>query len=280
MHDLTAQEAAWLLKEKYGGTPTPAYEADLARLRAGEPVAYLIGHQPFLGLNIYLDSHPLIPRPETEWWTERFLHRAKEVSEESVSQHLGARGGAFSAEKDTALSEETPLRLLDLCVGSGAIGCAALKYVPTALVYFGEIDPAHEATILKNIRENNLDERRAHISIGDLFAPFGDMRFDLIAANPPYIPTGRALDASVTEHEPALALFSGEDGLALIRRIARELPTHLAPGGQAWIECDSAHAETAQALFTSEGFSAQILTDQYAAPRVLVVSWPHGPTTS
>ena len=245
------REEAWLLEEKYAGEETAEYEADVARLAEGEPLGYVIGYQPFLGLKIYLDSKPLIPRPETEWWVERLLAQA------------------LTRPKDAM-----PLRVLDLCAGSGAIGCAVLAGLPTARVSFGELDPAHEATILKNIRENNLDESRATIGIGDLFEPFdSDMRFDIIAANPPYVPAARTLPSSVALHEPAMALFSGDDGLAVTRRIAEELPKRLAPGGAAWIECDRGHAEAARALFEAQGFSAEIHTDQYDKPRFIVVSF-------
>ena len=67
------KDEQWLLEEKYAGVETKEFEVDKARLAGGEPVAYLIGFQPFLGLKIYLDSRPLIPRPETEWWTEQLL---------------------------------------------------------------------------------------------------------------------------------------------------------------------------------------------------------------
>ena len=79
-------------------------------------------------------------------------------------------------------------------------------------------------TILKNIRENNLDESRSFVRIGDLFKPFGDMRFDFIAANPPYIPAGRALPASVVDYEPAQALYAGAD--ALISSVASRQSYH------------------------------------------------------
>ena len=218
----------------------------IERLAAGEPLAYVVGWQPFLGLKMYLDSHPLIPRSETEWWTEQLLR---------------------------SFVPDSPVTFLDLCAGSGAIGCAALARIPNAQVYFGEIDPAHEATILKNIRENNLDTSRADVRIGDLFEPFGDMKFDIIAVNPPYVPTSRELPASVANYEPADALYAGEDGLDLIRRIASELPQHLAKSGTAWIECDSEHAAAAAALFTDQGFRAEIRNDQYDKPRVIVVSY-------
>ncbi|OYV27950.1 MAG: hypothetical protein B7W98_00640, partial [Parcubacteria group bacterium 20-58-5] len=166
------------------------------------------------------------------------------------------------------------LEFLDICAGSGAIGCAALAKLPDAQVYFGEIDPAHETTIRKNIRENHLDESRADVRIGDLFAPFGALKFDVIAANPPYVPAARELPRSVADHEPPLALLAGEDGLNIIRRIAAELPNRLAPGGVAWIECDSAAAADAQKLFAARGLRAEIRTDQYGKPRVIVVSFP------
>lgn len=240
------RDEQWLLEEKHAGKKTAAFEEDRKRLAHGEPLGFIIGWQPFLGLKIFLDSRPLIPRPETEWWTEQLLNK-----------RTGQRG----------------LRFLDLCAGSGAIGCAALARLPNARVYFGEIDPAHEATILKNIRENNLDESRAEVRIGNLFEPF-DMTFDIIAANPPYIPLGRTLDTSVADYEPSEALYAGEDGLELIRRIATDLPQKLAPGGEAWIEVDSAHAAMAAELFEEHGMRASIRTDQYGQPRIIVVSCP------
>ncbi len=240
-----------------------------------EPIAYTIGDQPFLGLKIYLDSRPLIPRPETEWWTEQLLKNVQECRTEDVSQRDGARPSKFPAGNYACPKDGIPARFsfLDLCAGSGAIGCAALAKLPNAQVYFGEIDPAHETTILKNIRENNLDESRADIRIGDLFEPFGDIKFDVIAANPPYIPSDRELPASVADYEPALALRAGPDGLDIIRRIALSVRCHLAERGTAWIECDSAHAAAACALFSAQNLKAEIRNDQYGEPRIIVVSF-------
>jgi len=275
-------EEKWLLDEKYAGLETSEYEADKKRLASLEPLAYVIGHQPFLGLKIYLDSHPLIPRPETEWWTEQLLTQCKDgMFSRRESRSATAREEAIFQQKNTPLSSrELPseqLRFLDLCAGSGAIGCAALARLPNAHVYFGEIDPAHEKTILKNIRENHLDESRADIRIGDLFEPFsggGNMQFDIIASNPPYVPHGRELPISVATYEPALALKAGTDGLDYIHRIAKELPARLAPGGVAWIECDRGHADEARTLFEEQGFNALIRTDQYDKPRIVLVSFP------
>jgi len=208
-----------------------------------EPLAYTFGDQPFLGLKIYLDSRPLIPRPETEWWTEKLL------------AHVGF--------------PKPHMKFLDLCAGSGAIGCAALKMLSDAQVYFGEIDQRHEATILKNIRENHLDAERAHVCIGDLFEPFDDTAFDVIAANPPYIPSNRKLPKSVADYEPPLALYAGVNGLNIIRRIATSVRCHLTETGVLWCECDSSTADIARVLFAEQGFKTEILLDQYGAPRVI-----------
>jgi len=140
-----------------------------------------------------------------------------------------------------------------------------------ARVSFGEIDPSHEATIRANIRANGLIEACADVRIGDLFEPFDDDEFDVVAANPPYVPSTRALPPSVADYEPVRAFYAGEDGLDVIRRIATGLRAHLAPGGVAWIECDRAHADAARELFAVEGFDAAVLPDQYDKPRVITV---------
>lgn len=238
-----------LIEDKYGGSTEnrAAVAADIRRLGTGEPLAYVIGWMPFSGLRIHLDSKPLIPRPETEWWTEELIRAMRD-----------AYGGR-------------PFSFLDLCAGSGAVGCAVLASFPNAQVSFGEAVPEHASTIRKNIEENGLDAARAKILIGDLFEPFGGERFDAIAANPPYIPRGRALEESVSRYERPEALYAGEDGLDLIRRIAREAPEHLATDGMLWVECDAEHAEEALRLVREGGRKdAAIRTDQYGRPRLIV----------
>ena len=120
------KDAIFLLNEKYAGVRTPEYEKDLARLAGGEPVDYVIGWKPFLDCKIFLDSHPLIPRAETEYWVEQAITEIQE------SKKAGAG-----------------TRHLDLFAGSGAIGIAVLKHLPQVGVDFGEIDAAHPPTILQ-----------------------------------------------------------------------------------------------------------------------------------
>ena len=263
-----------LVREKYGNDREAAGLADdIARLAGGEPLAYVIGHIPFMGLSLDLFSHPLIPRPETEWWTELLINHLNEISlkkEKTLFSTTVVNKVSYEEKQET---KDTPreIRVLDLCAGSGAIGLAVLKHCPNTHISFGERMEEHDAVIRKNIKDNDLDAARADIRIGDLCAPFVGERFDLIASNPPYIPTKRTLEASVVAFEPPEALFAGADGLNIIRRICSDASLFLNPGGEMWMECDISNIEQASALAIEGGASyTKIRTDQYGRPRLLV----------
>lgn len=236
-----------LIREKYEGDPDADLTEELRRLQGGEPLAYVIGHIPFLGLSIDLASRPLIPRPETEWWTEK------------LAAHIGTKD----------------IRVLDLCAGSGAIGLALLKHCPNARVSFGELVLEHARTIRKNLERNGLDSSRADIRTGNLFEPFEGERFDLIATNPPYIPETRPLPESVSTFEPSEALYSGGDGLGVISSITKEAKEHLLPSGEVWMECDIENIEEAAKLLAESGaLRTEIQNDQYERPRFVVAFYP------
>lgn len=239
-----SQEVAWLLKEKYRGEKSEAFFADVARLEAGEPLAYLIGTMPFLGATIHLDSHPLIPRPETEFWVEQAIKVMKSTK----------NGESFS--------------VLDLCAGSGAIGVAVATHLPKSDVTFIEIDSHHQPTIAKNCRLNGIAPERVHILLGNLFDTAQPLpQYDFILTNPPYIDAalGRVA-ASVATHEPALALYGGHAGLEIIAKIIAAAPTHLLPHGQLWIEHEPEQTE-AITEFAAPHFHTTTHTDQYGVER-------------
>lgn len=241
-----------LIRDKYDGDTSVDLTKDLARLQNGEPLAYVIGWVPFMGLHIALDSHPLIPRPETEAWTEDLIARLVE------------RFG------------NDPFTLLDLCAGSGAIGLSVLARFPACRVRFGELKREHGALIRQNLERNGLDASRATVHESNLFQAFpADQRFDVIATNPPYVPDTRVLEESVTDFEPAEALYAGSDGLDLIRHIAAEAQDRLELGGELWMECDIANIEEAKMLLLAGGAQrAEIRTDPYGRPRVCVGYYP------
>ena len=240
-----------LIQDKYDGNEHADIADDLKRLESGEPLAYVIGWLPFLGVRIDLSSRPLVPRPETEHWTEALI------------THLKDRFNGM------------PFTLLDLCAGSGAIGLAVLKALPNAHVTFAELEEKHTDGIRRSAADADIDSGRFEIRTGDLFAAVGDSTFDVIATNPPYIPSARDLPHSVIGYEPREALYSGEDGMLLIRRILSEAPAHLHQGGELWLECDISHSDEVLLLAKASGtLQATINLDQYGRPRTLVSYYP------
>jgi release factor glutamine methyltransferase len=255
------QDELWLLQEKYHGEKSEGFFTDCRHLESGEPLAYIIGSIPFLNTTIHLDSHPLIPRPETEFWVEKAISRIKQTQNENKYKNRGA----------TPISE---IRVLDLCAGSGAIGVAAAKAVPEMHVTFAEIDPTHFATIEKNLRENTIiyDSKKYLILESDLFEQVTE-RFDFILTNPPYIDEeANTVDQSVAEFEPHKALFGGEKGLVFIVDIIKNAHGYLTKDGELWIEHEPTQVDAIKTLATDSGFVCAVHNDQYGVPRYSILS--------
>ncbi len=237
------RDEEWLLNEKYLGERTEEFFADCERLKNDEPLAYVIGHIPFLDTQIFLDSHPLIPRPETEFWVE------------------------------DVLKTMTPnAKVLDLCAGSGCIGVAVLKALPDSRVDFVELNASHHPTIIRNLQENDILPFRARIFGGDLFENVTDT-YDFILTNPPYIDRtlGRT-DESVLRHEPHDALFADNGGLALIERIIMKASEHLTPHGILVIEHEPEQSASIRTLGMTHGFTTITKQDQYGVERYTLLT--------
>ncbi len=185
----------------------------------GEPIAYKLGSIPFIHTEIFLDSRPLIPRTETEYWVDLAI---KEIREKRIER----------------------VKILDLCAGSGCIGVAILKEIPDALVDFAEIDKSHHSTIEKNLRTNEIDMSRARIFGGDLFENISDT-YNFILTNPPYIDPKlwSRVEDSVTQYEPREALDGGGEGLEIINRILLETHKYLKNGGVLYLEHEPEQVE-------------------------------------
>lgn len=260
------REIEWLLREKWNSEKSEGFFADCARLDAGEPLAYVIGFAPFLNAKIWLDSKPLIPRPETEYWAAKAIEYIREIVKNERREVVSLNGE----------HSEIPgaLHILDLCAGSGAIGVAVAKALSEVRVDFAEIDAHHHKTITDNICGNGIDFTSTRIFGGDLFSdiPRG-VKYDVILSNPPYIdPSLDRAEASVKQHEPHLALYGGEYGMEIISRIIRSAPQYLEKNGQLWIEHEPEQADEIATLSMTHYASCSSHTDQYDAVRYSVLS--------
>jgi len=238
------RDEEWLLKEKYQGEKTEGFFADCLRLESGEPLAYLIGHIPFLKATIFLDSKPLIPRPETEYWVAKFL-----------SEHSDNH-------------PDSP-HILDLCAGSGCIGVAVGLSFPTSHIDCCEIDLTHHVTIADNWKTNGLEPDRLRLYGGSLYESLPTTeKYHYILSNPPYIDKSlKRTEASVVAYEPALALYGGEAGLELIADIIKGAPAHLQPHGELWIEHEAEQVAAIATLGQEAGFIVHTHEDQYGVAR-------------
>jgi len=207
------------------------YRELFQRRRAGEPVAYLLGVREFYGRPFRVDKRVLIPRPDTETLVEVALERTRHLS-------LSAR-------------------VLDLCTGSGCVALSLAKERPTTCVVGLDISPDAIAVARDNLVR--LGAVNCAIGQSDLYAALGPPRpwFDLITANPPYIPDGEiaGLEVDIRGFEPHLALAGGDDGLSVMQRVVSEAPQHLTKGGVLAVEMMTGQGPAVAALFEQCGFS-------------------------
>jgi release factor glutamine methyltransferase len=194
-----------------------------------EPVAYILGIKEFYGRRFEVGPGVFIPRPETELLVQLAL---------------------------AAVPKGEPARVLDLCAGSGAVGIAIAAERPQAQVDLVELSPPAAAVAERNAQKHA--QGRARVLQGDLFAALpGPLRYNVVVTNPPYVPLSHSpqLAPDITGHEPHLALFAGEDGLVIIRRILDGLRDWLAPGGFFGVEIDPPQAAQVAQLCAAAGLS-------------------------
>jgi release factor glutamine methyltransferase len=177
------------------------YREFIERRAQGEPVAYILGHREFYGLELAVNPAVLIPRPETELLVDLALQRS------------------FSS-------------VVDLGTGSGAIALALKRNRPKARVVAVEASAAALVVARRNAAKLALEIEFVH---GRWLEPLAGERFDLIVSNPPYVAEGDPHLADLG-FEPRSALVSGSDGLAAIGEIARVAPAHLSSGGWLLLE--------------------------------------------
>ena len=221
-----------MLLGRTGERPPPGFASLVERRVSHEPVAYLTGTRAFWTIELAVGAGVLVPRADSETLME------------AAVAHFGDRA---------------PARVLDLGTGPGTLLLAALDQWPAATGLGIDASAIALDYATRNAAALKLGTR-AMWRLGD-WADGVDERFDLVLANPPYIGTGEPLPAEVREHEPALALFGGVDGLAAYRAIAPALPRLLAPGGVACLEIGATQGDAVVALVAAAGLRGAIRQD-------------------
>jgi release factor glutamine methyltransferase len=231
---------AWLGRERRA-TESEAvrFEEAVARRAAGEPLAYVTGWTGFRRLTLATDRRALIPRPETEGLVELVLARH--------------RDGLVA----------------DVCTGTGCIALALADEGRYEAVHAVELDPGAHALATENIRATGL---RVRLHRGDLVAPLRGLGLDVLVSNPPYVTEEEcdALDPSVRDWEPRMALASGRDGLQHTRRLLDEGRSALRAGGLIALELDAARAAASGGVAKDLGWTdIAVHRDLYGRERYL-----------
>lgn len=242
-HALGVSRTELLLRHLHSGPPA-SFTSILDRRLNHEPIAYILGSQPFYGLDLEVGPAVLIPRGDSEMVIE--------------AVRLAREG-------------QPTKRILDLGTGSGALLLAALAIWPEAQGIGLERSGAAREVAARNAEANDLTSR-ARIIAGDWTqggwgSDLG--RFDLILANPPYVEEDAELAPSVRAHEPAEALFAGPDGLDDYRLLIPAIPHLLAPGGTAMFEIGARQGDAVSALAREAGLAAKVHPDLAGRPRAV-----------
>ena len=233
---------------------TPFRELIKKRI-AHTPVSYLTNRKEFMSLDFYVDERVLIPRPETEQLVETIL----------------------------TTKTETPQRLLELGTGSGVIATSLALQQPEWEIVATDISEPALTVAQKNAETHACTEQIKFLS-GDLFEPIeaintnGNTRFDWIVCNPPYVKNTErdTLSPDVRDYEPEIALFAGDDGLVVIRRLIAEAPKHLAPGGKLTFEIGETQADSVRSLIDAESTycTYELFKDYAEKERIVLASVP------
>lgn len=209
-----------------------AFEEVLLRRIAREPLWHITGTAPFLSLELSVGPGVFTPRPETELLAHQAL-------DEAASMH----------------PVDGFIRVVDLCAGTGAIGLWLASQLGTVEVLSVEVSPQAAKYLQDNIAR--LAPHRAHALVADLedasMHPWSGT-VDLVVSNPPYLIPGEEVDQETMQFDPGLALYGGEDGLEVIRRVVVQAGRLLRPGGVVFIEHGIGHREDVVQMLTAEGF--------------------------
>jgi release factor glutamine methyltransferase len=226
------------------------YEYAIALRASGYPAQYITGHQEFWGLDLIVSPAVLIPRPETEHVVETAL--------ELVRSHAGRQAKPWP-------------KLIDVGTGSGAIALALAKELPAAEIYGVDLSPEALEVAKANAARLQLEDR-VHFLVSDVLEGVPrDGSFDLVLSNPPYVGFHEAdkVQDVVKKFEPKMAVFAGENGLDVIRRLIPQAAEALHAGGYLVFEIGYTMAPVVTELLAG-WINVHAVPDLAGIPRVMV----------
>ena len=206
-----------------------------------EPIPYIVGKTEYYSLELNVTDDCMIPRPETELLVERAI------------EFLRSRTGKQF--------------VCDLCTGSGCIAVAIAQNYPDCQIIATDICDAALSVAAKNVEKHRL-KKRIGLLCGDLFDPIMPQldveKFDLIVCNPPYISAAEfeRLDKNVKDYEPKLALFAGDDGLDIYRRIVERVKQFLKPDAALMLEIGYNQGQAVKQLLEQAGCFGEITIEK------------------
>ena len=227
----------------------------VARHRAGEPLAYVMGRWSFRKIDLLVDRRVLIPRPETEWVVEHAMAHARSCASTRLVADLGTGSGAIGL----SMAAELPLNGTEVWLTDASSDALDVARANAA-----------------GIGRAAANVRFAHGSWFDALDEGLKGRFDVIISNPPYIaPNDPEVDPAVLEWEPASALFAPEEGLADIATIVAGASAWMRPDGMLVIEIGYRQGEAVKALMNAGGWrDVRVLDDFAGRPRVVTGRTP------
>jgi len=218
---------------------------DLTLSKKGYPRDYIIGYVNFWNCKIDLSLKPLIPRVETEFWIEKELKNLK--------IHF----------KNIAI-----IKVLDIFSGSGCLGISIAKNFKNSIVDFSDVNENYLKQIKINLKINNIKNYKKVIK-SDIFAKIPG-KYDLILANPPYVPTSDTLKAPFEDRK---AITAGKDGLKFLKPFLAQLKEHLNSKGICIIEHHPNQVKELKTILLKHGFNNfEFRKDQYLRFRYLIIT--------
>lgn len=238
----------------------------LDKIKSGVPIQYIINKQEFMGMEFYVNENVLIPQPDTEILVEeviKYCNKLRHNQENNETNHK-------TSEKECR-EKNKPIKILDLCTGSGIIGVSLCKYLENVEIYVSDISEKALEVAKKNAKKHNAN---INFICSDMFKNIEEKEFDIIVSNPPYIESNVINNLSKeVQNEPKIALDGGEDGLDFYRIISEKANKYLKENGIIFLEIGYDQKDKVEKIFSNYNYYSNIecVKDLSGNNRVIIV---------